>query len=256
MYTQVSFSTKQTKESSANEPLWTLHQFKKKKFWITTVTSFQPASYQHVSSHSRCLYVQYVVTSPLTKWTWTSMKACESSRTQTLKESGINIHAGINIPDSNIRGNRLNFISTLDRWSAKISTVLETVHGHHRSSAICEQNAELALCLNCVDLLVIRMATRRERKRERQKEKGERKKEKERKKERKRERERETFILPTAFYILQKQCDEPVDIKKGTRNRPASTLSLSFCSVGLSKGSAPHTSTYSTTPKLCTTSKK
>lgn len=44
----------------------------------------------------------------------------------------------------------------------------------------------------------------------------------------------------------------PVDMKKGMRNLPLSTLARRFCSVLPSKGRAPHTSTYSTTPRLCT----
>jgi len=43
----------------------------------------------------------------------------------------------------------------------------------------------------------------------------------------------------------------PVDMKNGMRNFPLSTLARRFCSVLPSKGRAPQTSTYSTTPRLC-----
>lgn len=43
----------------------------------------------------------------------------------------------------------------------------------------------------------------------------------------------------------------PVDMKKGMRNLPLSTRARRFCRVLPSKGRAPHTSTYSTTPRLC-----
>lgn len=43
----------------------------------------------------------------------------------------------------------------------------------------------------------------------------------------------------------------PDDIKNGIRNRPESTRSRSDCSVDPSKGNAPQTSTYSTTPNDC-----
>lgn len=42
----------------------------------------------------------------------------------------------------------------------------------------------------------------------------------------------------------------PCDIKYGIRNRPETTMLLSACRVAPSKGSAPHTRTYRTTPKL------
>ena len=40
-------------------------------------------------------------------------------------------------------------------------------------------------------------------------------------------------------------------MKKGILNLPDSTLSLNWCRVGPSNGSAPHTRTYRTTPRLC-----
>jgi len=43
----------------------------------------------------------------------------------------------------------------------------------------------------------------------------------------------------------------PVLIKYGIRNLPDKTLSLSECNVLPSKGSAPQTNTYNTTPILC-----
>ncbi len=43
----------------------------------------------------------------------------------------------------------------------------------------------------------------------------------------------------------------PVDIKKGMRNRPDNTRSRRVCRLWPSKGRAPHTNTYSTTPRLC-----
>lgn len=43
----------------------------------------------------------------------------------------------------------------------------------------------------------------------------------------------------------------PVDIKKGILNRPSKTRERKLCSVLPSNGKAPHTSTYSTTPRLC-----
>lgn len=43
----------------------------------------------------------------------------------------------------------------------------------------------------------------------------------------------------------------PVDMKKGMRNLPLSTRARRFCRVLPSNGRAPHTSTYSTTPRLC-----
>lgn len=42
--------------------------------------------------------------------------------------------------------------------------------------------------------------------------------------------------------------DLPDDIKKGIRNRPDRTRSRNDCNVDPSNGSAPQTSTYSTTP--------
>lgn len=42
----------------------------------------------------------------------------------------------------------------------------------------------------------------------------------------------------------------PVDMKKGMRNLPLRTRALKFCRVLPSKGRAPQTSTYRTTPKL------
>ena len=48
----------------------------------------------------------------------------------------------------------------------------------------------------------------------------------------------------------QQSCDSPVDMKKGIRNFPLSTRLRSDCNVLPSKGRAPHTNTYSTTPKL------
>ena len=49
---------------------------------------------------------------------------------------------------------------------------------------------------------------------------------------------------------VQQSCDSPVDMKKGIRNFPLSTRLRSDCNVLPSKGRAPHTNTYSTTPKL------
>lgn len=43
----------------------------------------------------------------------------------------------------------------------------------------------------------------------------------------------------------------PVDMKNGMRNFPLSTRARRFCSVLPSKGRAPQTSTYRTTPRLC-----
>ena len=43
----------------------------------------------------------------------------------------------------------------------------------------------------------------------------------------------------------------PEDMKKGILNLPASTRSRSDWRLEPSKGRAPHTSTYSTTPRLC-----
>lgn len=45
--------------------------------------------------------------------------------------------------------------------------------------------------------------------------------------------------------------NSPDDIKKGIRKRPDSTLSRNDCNVDPSKGSAPQTSTYKTTPSDC-----
>ena len=42
----------------------------------------------------------------------------------------------------------------------------------------------------------------------------------------------------------------PWDIKKGIRKHPSVTFCLSMCRLGASKGRAPHTRTYSTTPRL------
>lgn len=42
-----------------------------------------------------------------------------------------------------------------------------------------------------------------------------------------------------------------MDMKKGMRNLPLRTRARKFCRVLPSKGRAPHTSTYNTTPKLC-----
>ena len=44
--------------------------------------------------------------------------------------------------------------------------------------------------------------------------------------------------------------DLPVDMKKGTLYFPLSIRSRKLCNVLPSKGSAPHTNTYSTTPRL------
>lgn len=44
----------------------------------------------------------------------------------------------------------------------------------------------------------------------------------------------------------------PVDMKKGMRNLPLRTRARKFCRVLPSKGRAPHTNTYNTTPKLYT----
>lgn len=45
----------------------------------------------------------------------------------------------------------------------------------------------------------------------------------------------------------------PVDMKKGMRNLPLRTRARRFCRVLPSKGKAPQTNTYKTTPKLCKT---
>lgn len=45
----------------------------------------------------------------------------------------------------------------------------------------------------------------------------------------------------------------PVDMKKGMRNLPLRTRARKFCRVLPSKGNAPQTNTYKTTPKLCRT---
>lgn len=42
----------------------------------------------------------------------------------------------------------------------------------------------------------------------------------------------------------------PCDIKNGIRNLPATTMLRRSCNVAPSKGNAPHTRTYSTTPRL------
>lgn len=57
--------------------------------------------------------------------------------------------------------------------------------------------------------------------------------------------------LPGAAGRLCSVCASPVDMKNGMRNFPLSTLARRFCSVLPSKGRAPQTSTYSTTPRLC-----
>ena len=44
----------------------------------------------------------------------------------------------------------------------------------------------------------------------------------------------------------------PDDMKNGIRKRPEMTRSRRMCSVSPSNGRPPHTSTYSTTPRLCT----
>lgn len=43
-----------------------------------------------------------------------------------------------------------------------------------------------------------------------------------------------------------------MDMKKGMRNLPLRTRARKFCRVLPSKGRAPHTNTYNTTPKLYT----
>jgi len=43
----------------------------------------------------------------------------------------------------------------------------------------------------------------------------------------------------------------PVDMKKGTLKRPSRTRDRRSCNVLPSNGNAPHTKTYSTTPRLC-----
>lgn len=47
----------------------------------------------------------------------------------------------------------------------------------------------------------------------------------------------------------------PVDIKKGTLNRPSRTRDRRSCNVLPSNGNAPQTNTYNTTPRLCKTNK-
>lgn len=48
--------------------------------------------------------------------------------------------------------------------------------------------------------------------------------------------------------LLNELCGLPDDIKKGIRNRPDKTRSRNDCNVDPSKGRAPQTRTYSTTP--------
>lgn len=50
--------------------------------------------------------------------------------------------------------------------------------------------------------------------------------------------------LPTIVIL-------PVDMKNGILNRPSRTRDRRLCNVLPSNGKAPHTRTYSTTPKLC-----
>lgn len=45
--------------------------------------------------------------------------------------------------------------------------------------------------------------------------------------------------------------NQPADMKKGILNFPDITTERSNCIVGPSNGSAPHTNTYKTTPRLC-----